>query len=254
MYTLETLIPDCVGRYITNPGGAVQLASLINGRSYAKCWQALIYWLVNQYDLGHSTNLTPLGAIIRKGGDTSFRFLRSFVEKFNLVCKSGDLLDSEDDSSAMRMNIASLSKLAGVPPQTFRLALSHLFRRLGEILQNKEQVLIDFSLGSLVGDKGEVDFVFHDSPSGEHKHATPDPRLLSKGAKAGSPRISVETSRLRSKYQLQTSPTSAKSAKDFSALMNTPASEQKTPGNSVAGLPNSSGARFKRLLKVLYHY
>lgn len=73
MYTLETLIPDCVGRYITGKGGAVQLASLINGRTYAKCWQALIYWLANQHDQGNSTSLSPLGVVVRGGqGQQSF--------------------------------------------------------------------------------------------------------------------------------------------------------------------------------------
>jgi len=54
-YTLETLIPDCVGRYITGDKGNVQLLELIDGRTYAKCWQALNYWTANQYEAGKST-------------------------------------------------------------------------------------------------------------------------------------------------------------------------------------------------------
>lgn len=174
MYTVETLIPDCVGRYITSDTGSVQLVNLINGRTYAKCWQALLYWVLNQYELGNSTNLAPLGLLIRnqsnergrKGNqkNSQFRFLREFVQQNELQVKAADILDHEDETSAIKMNISTLAKLAGVPTQTYRIALSHLFRRLGEVLGNKEQVLIDFSVGSLVGDKGQVEFLFHDAP------------------------------------------------------------------------------------------
>lgn len=187
MYTLETLIPDCVGRYITNGSGSVQLASLINGRTYAKCWQALVYWIVSQYEMGNSTNCAPLGVIVRtpaansgagaasssssvagpndapKGA--SFRFFKSFLDKHGLKLRAGGSSGGdpirEDDLSTIRMNLATLARLADVEPGTFRVALSHLFRRLGEVLQAKEQVLIDFSVGSLIGDKATVDFLFH---------------------------------------------------------------------------------------------
>jgi hypothetical protein len=88
MYTLETLIPDCVGRYITGPSGSVQLSNLINGRTYAKCWQAFVYWVVNQYDLGNSTNLAPIGILTRNNPQAKshngceFRFLTQFLQKF----------------------------------------------------------------------------------------------------------------------------------------------------------------------------
>ena len=60
------------------------------------------------------------------------------------------------------MSVPSLAKLAGVPPPIFSVALSHIFRRLGEALASEERVLIDFGIGSLVGDKAHVNFLFHE--------------------------------------------------------------------------------------------
>ena len=195
MYTLETLIPDCVGRYITNGSGSVQLASLINGRTYAKCWQALVYWIVSQYEMGNSTNCAPLGVIVRAPANSaasssasvagpndapkgaSFRFFRSFLDKHGLKLRAGGAGGDpirEDDLSTIRMNLATLARLADVEPGTFRVALSHLFRRLGEVLQSKEQVLIDFSVGSLIGDKATVDFLFHQT----NADVTEDPKKV----------------------------------------------------------------------------
>jgi hypothetical protein len=88
-HTIETLIGECVGRYITATNGAVQLANLINHRTYAKCWAALMTWsdifplvllswalirfrlplpiyrLDYQSRHGHSAALPPLGVVLR---------------------------------------------------------------------------------------------------------------------------------------------------------------------------------------------
>ena len=242
MYTLETLIPDCVGRYITNASGNVQLASLINGRAYAKCWQALVYWIVSQYELGHSTNIAPLGVIVRANNtirssshskyaqDSSadsdagahkpanFCFLKTFTDKYNLKLKKGEAI-REDDMSTIRMNLATLARLAGVEPGTFRIAISHLFRRLGEILSSKEQVLIDFSIGSLIGDKGQIEFLFHEQQEAKqlNEKVQSDPRLLSKSGRWKKPNAAIgvapsnsggtiaDNRTLRSKYPLDRS-------------------------------------------------
>jgi len=250
MYTLETLIPDCVGRYITSPAtGAVQLASLINGRTYAKCWQALVYWVVNQYDIGNSTNLSPLGIIVRKEeGDgkpktASFLFLRSFLEKYGIEGKGGDVIEMEDEVSSIKMNLSTVSKLADVQPQTFRKAMSHLFRRLGEVLGNKEQVLIDCNIGTIVGDKGIVEFIFHEGAEQKKSDATAvDPRLLSKSSKTGQRTGNLEVRNLRSKYPIL-SP--ARSPKSFNF-------EEKETDVSPApteALPNASTGQFRRVLQ-----
>ena len=42
MYTLDTILADCVGRYIAAQGGRVQLNNLINSRTYADCWGAML--------------------------------------------------------------------------------------------------------------------------------------------------------------------------------------------------------------------
>lgn len=239
----QTLIPDCVGRYITSEKtGSVQLASLINGRTYAKCWQALAYWIVSQYDQGNSTNVSPIGVILRSkaerdgytklndGRFASFRFFHSFLDGNNLAIKEGsNEAVQADEVSTIRLNTATLAKLAGIETQTFTVAMSHLFRRLGEVLTGKEPVMIDFSVGSLFGDKGVVEFRFHDAidekavsaefllcPPSPRTHArcaravvalqdapAPDPRLLKKGAKAQIDASAQVASRsLRQKYQL----------------------------------------------------
>jgi len=254
MYTLETLIPDCVGRYITSSSsGSVQLAALINGRTYAKVWQALVYWIVAQYELGHSTNLAPLGVIVRgnaaeTGGAAkgrgaaaaaaaaaaasgapgapkaaSFRFFQSFLDKHGLSVRPGAPAPvREDDLSTIRMNLATLARLADVEPGTFRIALSHLFRRLGEVLQAKEQVLIDFSVGSLVGDKATLEFLFHQEQQAQASGAAgagekagaassvADPRLLHKGGRwrgqgpaAGARALLADSRALRQRYPLE---------------------------------------------------
>ena len=217
--------------------------SLLSPHTQAKCWQALVYWIVSQYELGNSTNIAPLGVIVRERsaagsapGDpsarpASFRFFKSFLDKHGLRLRppSGSSAAQgepvrEDDLSTIRMNLATLARLADVEPGTFRVALSHLFRRLGEVLQNKEQVLIDFSVGSLIGDKATVDFLFHHSaqPLGAAEAelagkaaaggAGADPRLLHKGgrwkktpAASGARSLLADSKALRSRYPLDSS-------------------------------------------------
>jgi len=201
MYTLESLLPDCVGRYISSERNAssVHLAALINGRTYAKVWQALVYWIVTQYEAGNSTSIAPIGVIVRtpavgesvegsvKGA--RFHFFHAFLTEYGLSTRSGhDEALREDDVSCIRPNLSTLSRLANVDPSTFRLALSHIFRRLGEVLAEREQVLIDCSVGSIVGDKACVDFLFHQNTPEEAKQtssssSSSDPRLLSRGGR-----------------------------------------------------------------------
>lgn len=215
-YTVDALIPDCVGRYITSSGGAIQLSSLINGRTYASCWQAFIYWIATQYQLQSSCNLAPIGIIhfgkndvsttsssssrprpsssAYENGNTSlnpdgtriqptFRFLRPFFEEFGLTVSStspsssfsppttrpgdNDLLLSSQDIAAQRMNILTLSKMAGCEPQVFRTALSHLMRRMGEVLASRENVYFNFGIGALIGQHKVISFIFHDDESNQ---------------------------------------------------------------------------------------
>ena len=181
-YTLESLIPDCVGRYITSESGTVKLSDLISGRTYAKCWQAFVYWVTNQFEQGTSSNLSPLGLIIRGDGSdkfvnavtatdyrrqrpATFRFLNSFLIRFNLEDKPCVGGVEEADFAALRMNLAALSKIAGVDGQTFRIALTHLFRRIGEVL-GEQEVAIDFKVGTLVSEANcnDIDFIFKERP------------------------------------------------------------------------------------------
>jgi hypothetical protein len=216
-YTIESLIPDCVGRYITSDTGNVKLSDLINGRTYGKCWQSFTSWVGGQFENGTSSNLAPLGIIIRGDGSekflveaapdsrrqrpAAFRFLNSFLNRFNLRVKSGLGGVDESDYAALRMNLAALSKSAGVDGQTFRIALTHIFRRIGDVLSEQAQLVsIDFTIGQLVSDHdGQVDFVFNAAPPGkpavptefmraqkmynmetQDKHATPRTAAISK--------------------------------------------------------------------------
>lgn len=51
MYTLEALIPDCVGRYISDARDHVSLDGLISANCYAQCWKAYTRWITYQFDL-----------------------------------------------------------------------------------------------------------------------------------------------------------------------------------------------------------
>ena len=46
--------------------------------------------------------------------------------------------------------------------EAFRTALSHIFRRLGEVLSEGQKVSISFSIGTLIGHNGILDFEFND--------------------------------------------------------------------------------------------
>ena len=68
------------------------MASLINGRTYAKCWQAYNLWLTAQFGLGNSTSLAPIGIIYRPSSNygssepkmAAFRFLRPFLTEYQI--------------------------------------------------------------------------------------------------------------------------------------------------------------------------
>lgn len=63
MFTIDALISDCVGRYITTPTGEIQVSCLISGRTYAEIWAALVQW-ANKQIVNHTTfSLTPLGVV-----------------------------------------------------------------------------------------------------------------------------------------------------------------------------------------------
>lgn len=188
MYTLETLVPDCVGRYITNDKGNVHLGSLINARTYSECWQAFTHWAVMQFDEGHSISLAPLGVVMRGvSGDSKaaesksntarnksksattvasepqFFFLKSYVDKHNLQLKHPEK-QSDGMAHALPVNYFMLSKMVSIEATTLRTALSHMFERLGNVLADKkEQVLIDVGIGTLAADHGVSDFIFHET-------------------------------------------------------------------------------------------
>ena len=87
MYTLDTILADCVGRYIATQG-RVQLNNLINSRTYAECWGAFLSWVVRQYQSGFSVSLAPLGVIVysKHGGKTRGAF-RNIDVHHRSVCK-----------------------------------------------------------------------------------------------------------------------------------------------------------------------
>ena len=51
-----------------------------------------------------------------------------------------------------------------VDVETLRLALSHIFQRIGELIQERQQVVLDFGFGTLVADQQVADFVFKQMP------------------------------------------------------------------------------------------
>mgnify|MGYP001076737985 CR=1 FL=1 len=211
-YTAESLIPDCVGRYITAPSGAVQLVHLINGKTYAACWQAFVYWIASQYKATNSCNLAPIGIISfarqasasadsgaaiktpgragRAGATTgnnaasgalvpTFRFYQAFLEQFSLQQADSDapVLVSHD-VSAQRMNLLTLSKMAGCESLTFRTAMAHLCKRLGEVLAAGETVHIDMGVGALTGADNVVQFSFYESFGDASDGASNNVRLI----------------------------------------------------------------------------
>ena len=52
---------------------------------------------------------------------------------------------------------------SGVDVETFRLALSHIFQRIGELINERQQIVLDFGVGTLVCDQRVCDFVFKTS-------------------------------------------------------------------------------------------
>jgi hypothetical protein len=130
MYTLDTILADCVGRYIAAPGGRVQLNNLINSRTYADCWGALLSWLTRQYHAGFSVSLAPLGVIVQPpqsqqqrpasaqqqlqqlgaADGPAFAFLTPFVERFGVRPKQCACI-YEDALPCTKMNVATLAKV-----------------------------------------------------------------------------------------------------------------------------------------------
>jgi dynein heavy chain len=170
--------------------------------------------------------------------------------------KSGGVGVKESDVSAIRMNLSTVSSLADVDPQTYRIALSHLFRRIGEVCGDKEQVLIDFSVGSLVAENGKVEFLFHDN----YSPATQAQEQKSKQSKAvssnemrnrrkknvvtGDSNTGFDRRALRKKYTVLNAPTASMIPRPPTAL------EQESSSNASGEeiLPNSSSV-FRRKLR-----
>jgi hypothetical protein len=195
MYTLDAVLADCVGRYISSQG-RVQLNNLINSRTYADCWGALLSWANRQFQSGFSVSIAPLGVVIQPSGQASsgglssktpraagsnsahiksspassslsFAFLTPFVQRYELQPRPSCGSIYEDELPCTKMNASTLVKLTatGVDVETLRLALSHVFQRIGELIQAREQVVLDFGFGTLVADNRAADFVFKDATS-----------------------------------------------------------------------------------------
>lgn len=183
MYTLDAVLADCVGRYISNQG-RVQLNNLINSRTYADCWGALLSWANRQFQSGFSVSIAPLGVVIQgqsaglssktpragakastAASSTTFAFLTPFVQRYELQPRPSCGSIYEDELPCTKMNASALVKLTatGVDVETLRLALSHVFQRIGELIQAREQVVLDFGFGTLVADNRAADFVFKDA-------------------------------------------------------------------------------------------
>lgn len=180
---MENLIPDCVGRYITSSVGTVQLSNLINCKTYTKCWQAFVFWIASQCHLELSCNLAPIGVIqfqhvqkpLQRAGAAAsaagasspaipvFRFFQPFLDQFNLEQENSQLPTlTSNDVSAQRMNLITLSKMADCDPQTFRTALTHLLRRLGEALSTQPLCQFDLGIAVLTGSHRKVAFTFYE--------------------------------------------------------------------------------------------
>jgi len=109
---------------------------------------------------------TPDGSGVRS--TSQFVFSKAFVDANRLTLKHPDAVIAHA-VSAIRPNMTSLARAASVDVEIAKMAFSHLFQRIGEVLATeKRQVLIDLGVGTLIMDRSGVDFVFHESidPSG----------------------------------------------------------------------------------------
>jgi hypothetical protein len=60
------------------------------------------------------------------------------------------------------MNPSALVKLTSVDIEVLKLALTHVFQRIGELIQDREALVLDFGFATLVAENRIVDFVFKD--------------------------------------------------------------------------------------------
>lgn len=77
------------------------------------------------------------------------------------------------------MNLLSLSKLAGCETHTFRTALSHLMRRIGEVASSGEPFYIDIGIGALKGTKNTITLAFFEKIDSSHSDNTANMKTTS---------------------------------------------------------------------------
>lgn len=153
--------------------------------------------------------------------------------------------------------MSTLAKLAGVETTVFKEAIGHLFRRLGEVLKDNDRVLIDFSVGSLVSDKGTVQFVFHhqaeqamqEQEESKQQESAVSSTYARRKARWKRPVGQNTVTQLRETFPLKPAMLPAGVS---STLRNAAGLTPAPPARPMEGnLPNSSAARFRRTLQVL---
>ncbi|KMS94063.1 hypothetical protein BVRB_025170, partial [Beta vulgaris subsp. vulgaris] len=160
----ESLVQDCVGRYITTGRGALRLTNLINSKSYAEAWTAVQRWAQRHFELGNSFIMSPIGVMNQTpGAPPQFAFFQSFIDKFGL--ETNNVARDTDASTVVKMYTSALAKYApGLERERLKLAVQHLIQRLGEIIANRSQCLIEFGFATLVAEDRRVAMVLHVRP------------------------------------------------------------------------------------------
>lgn len=64
IYTIDSLISDCVGRKISDPKGNVRVQALISGKTLAEIWGAVVQWSNKHVANRTAFSLKPLGIVV----------------------------------------------------------------------------------------------------------------------------------------------------------------------------------------------
>ncbi len=55
----------------------------------------------------------------------------------------------QEEVSCVKLNYATISKGASMDVDTLKIALSHVFQRIGELIQEQEAMVLDFGFATL---------------------------------------------------------------------------------------------------------
>ena len=168
----------------------LRLVSLIDKSTYQLCWQAFTNFILRRFDEGRSFYVEPIGVLmfecspaLSSIGKTEtktnsqppasfhpsleektrkFYFLPDFVHKYHLPIDQSQIFRVQT-SNLYKLKTFQVAQYSKLELTTLEEALSHVFCRLGEVIRSQShRMLIDFGVGSLILDKGRLEFRFHD--------------------------------------------------------------------------------------------